>query len=296
MKAPPFDYVRVTSLAHLLDLLDEHGGDAKILAGGQSLVPVLNLRLNAPTALLDIADLAELEGIAVADGALAIGARTRHRVVEQSPEVRRHAPLIAAAMPHVAHVAIRNRGTFGGSLCLADPAAELPACCVALGASFRLLSRRGERRVAAAEFFRGLYETALEPDEVMLGADVPLAAPDERFAFAELARRHGDYAIVGLCGRCSWRDERFRELRLVFFGVEGRPVLAARAAAAAEGRAFGPAVVQDVRAALAEDLRPHDDPQTSAATRQHLAGVLAGRALAAMAQGTIDASDPAGGL
>src|SRR4051812_48060329 len=167
--------------------MERHGEDARILAGGQSLVPMLNLRLAAPEVLIDITGLEALAGISVLDGRLRIGALTCHREVERSAEVAKHCPLLTQAAPHIAHVAIRNSGTFGGSIALADPAAEWPACCLALDATLVLLSRKGERRIPAREFFKGLYATALGPAELVSSVEIPLL-PQHRSVFLELAR------------------------------------------------------------------------------------------------------------
>src|SRR5262245_17917351 len=198
MKPAPFEYHRPASLAETFDLLDRYGEDGRILAGGQSLVPTLNMRLVTPRAVIDINRLPGLSEIRVQDEGLVIGALVRQEVLERSPLVAAHAPLIAAAMPHVGHAAIRARGTLGGSLALSDPAAELPACAVALGATIRVDSRGGTRRVAAADFFRGIYTTALRPGEVITEVVVPPAGEGWRWGFQELARRHGDFALAGL--------------------------------------------------------------------------------------------------
>jgi carbon-monoxide dehydrogenase medium subunit len=267
----------------VFDALDRYGEDARILAGGQSLLAALNLRLAAPSVLIDINALDELAGVAVDRGLLRIGALTRHRTLERSPEVAQHAPLITQAIANVGHPAIRNRGTFGGSIAFADPAAELPACCVALEATIVVASRRGERRVAAREFFTGLYETALGPGELVLGAEIPVAQPASRTACLELARRHGDYAIVGVLAHAQCESARYRNVRLVFFAVGPTPRLATHACTALEGQAFSAELVEGVQAALERDLAPDGDLYHTAATKMHLARVLAGRAVAKLA-------------
>src|SRR5499427_1744558 len=216
MKAPRFAYARPASVAEALALLDRHKDDARVLAGGQSLVPMLNFRVAAPKVLVDINRIAALSGIKVTKTHVRIGALTRHVELERSPEIAKHLRLIAAAVPHIAHPAIRNRGTFGGSCALADPAAELPACALALGATFVVAGKKGERRVAAEDFFKGLYATALKPGELLIAAEFPLAKPGDRSAFGELARRHGDYAMVGVAAHAS------KGVRAVFFGVGDR--------------------------------------------------------------------------
>src|SRR5207245_1856142 len=189
MKAPRFAYARPASVAEALALLAEHKDEARVLAGGQSLVPMLNFRLAAPKVLVDINRIAALAGIKVTRNHVRIGALTRHVEIERSADVARHLPLVAAAMPHVAHPAIRNRGTFGGSCALGDPAAELPACALALGATFIAAGKKGERRIAAQDFFKGLYATALKGGELLVAAEFPLPEPGYVSAFGELARR-----------------------------------------------------------------------------------------------------------
>ena len=282
MKPAPFAYVRAASLDQVFDLLARHGDETRLLAGGQSLVPTLNLRLSAPALLIDINALDELVGIAVDDGGLRIGALTRQRTVEESDEVARHAPLLKMAMPYIAHPAIRNRGTIGGSIAFADPAAELPACAIALGARIELRGADGARQVEAAEFFRGLYETDLRPGEVVTAVTIPPCA-GYRSAIAELARRHGDYAMVGLAAHARLDGRTLGDARLVFFGVGARPMQAHAAGAALEGSEVDDATVQAAQKALADDLEPIGDLQASAATKLHLAGVLTGRVLRQLA-------------
>jgi carbon-monoxide dehydrogenase medium subunit len=263
MKAPRFAYARPASVAEALALLDRHKDDARVLAGGQSLVPMLNFRVASPKILVDINRIAALAGIKVTKSHVRIGALTRHAELERSVDIAKHLPLVAAAMPHVAHPAIRNRGTFGGSCALADPAAELPACALALGATFVVAGKKGERRIAAEDFFKGLYATALKPGELLIAAEFPLPKPGCRSAFGELARRHGDYAMVGVAAHRSGRDG----LRAVFFGVGDRPeVLQAD-------------TVDGVLSRVDTGLDPRADLHASAATKLHLAKVLAGRVL-----------------
>ncbi len=284
MKAPSFAYARPDSLAETLALLERHGEAARVLAGGQSLLASLNMRLSSPELLVDITGLKELSGIRVQNGSLRIGALTRHCEIERSAEVARHVPLLAQAVVHVAHVAIRNAGTLGGSIALADPAAEYPACALALDAALVIAGASGERRVAARDFFRALYSTALGPGELLLAAEFPLLGPGYRSAFVELARRHGDYAIVGVAAHAHIERGTVSDLRLAYLGVGATPVRAHRAAASLEGKAYGPQTVAAVQAALGDDLDPLPDLYHSAATKLHLARVLTGRALAALVQ------------
>ena len=273
MKPAPFEYHRPTSLSETFALLDQYGDDARVLAGGQSLVPTLNMRLATPRAVIDINRLPGLDGIDMTRDGLVIGALARHETVEHSALVREHAPLIAAAMPYVGHAAIRTRGTFGGSLALADPAAELPACVVALEATIRVRSRRGERDVPAAQFFRGIYTTALEPGEIITAVTVK-PAPGWRSGFDELARRHGDFALAGLAAHVRVEQDTLREARLVFFGVGTGPVRAAAAEAALVGRRADAAALAAAAEALDTDLDPPADIHGPPALRRRLARVL----------------------
>jgi carbon-monoxide dehydrogenase medium subunit len=279
VKAPRFSYVRPQSLEHALRLLAEHGDDARILAGGQSLMPVLNMRLSQPRLLIDINRIDALKGIHVRDGMVRIGALARHVEVMNSPIVGRHLPLVAEAMPHLAHAAVRNRGTFGGSIALADPSAEMPACILALGASVVVESVRGRRTIAADDFFLGLYDTARKPDELLVEVLIPEQKRERVSVFMELSRRQGDFAIAGLA--CYARCERqvVTEARLVYFGSEVKPTLALRAMAAVNGRRWTPAVREATCAALADDLDPIDNTFGRPATKLHLQRVLTQRAL-----------------
>jgi aerobic carbon-monoxide dehydrogenase medium subunit len=281
MKASAFDYVRATSVVNALELLEAHGDRAKLLSGGQSLMPAMNLRLIAPELIIDIGEIAELRSIAVRGDILAIGALARHVDLQRSPEVASHAPLLTEAIAHVAHPAIRNRGTLGGSLAHADPASELPACMVALNATIVVRSRSGERRIAAAEFFKGIYETALSAQELLVAVELPVARKNSAHFFSEFARRHGDYAIAGLAADSIVEGGVFAGLRVAFFAVGDRPVFAI-AARRLVNIAVTPAVLSDALAALGEELNPPEDQQASASMRQHLAKVLMGRCVSAL--------------
>ncbi len=283
MKPAPFAYARPESLEDAIDLLEAHGEDARVLAGGQSLMATLNMRLSAPELLVDIGRVPGLAGIEVTADGLRIGAMTRHAEVEASGLVASHAPLIARAMAHIAHPAVRNRGTFGGSIAFADPAAELPACAVALGARMTIAGRGGARTVEADAFFRGLYETALGPGDILTAIELPRAEAGWRSGFMELARRHGDYAMIGLAAHMEVADGRFGRGRLVFFAVGERPVSAARSAALLEGERWSNALGVRIAEALKEELDPFEDLNADAAMRRHLAGVLARRVLGPLA-------------
>jgi carbon-monoxide dehydrogenase medium subunit len=265
LKAPSFAYAKPRSLAETFDLLERHGEGARILAGGQSLIPSLNMRLSSPELLVDINALDELRGIEVRGGTVRIGALTTHSQVESSPEVRKHLPLIAEAVPHIAHTAIRNRGTIGGSLSLADPAAEYPACALALSAVLVISNKSQQRKVKAEAFFKGLFETDLKPGDVLTAVEFPAQQASDRSMFQELTRRHGDYAIIGLAAHRASDG-----LRLAYFGAGPTPVLAKQAASKKS--------IEEAKAALAKELNPPADLYHSSATKLHLAKVLLERA------------------
>jgi aerobic carbon-monoxide dehydrogenase medium subunit len=281
MKASAFAYARATSVENALELLADQGDRAKVLSGGQSLMPAMNLRLISPELVVDISGLAELRGIAVKDGILTIGALARHVDLLKSAEIAAHAPLLADAVTHVAHPAIRNRGTIGGSLAHADPASELPACMLALAATIIVRGPGGERRIAATEFFTGIYETALSPQELLVAVELPVAPSGSSHFFHEFARRHGDYAIVGLAVQAVIQDGRFSDLRLGFFAVGDRPLLA-RAAGKLINAPVTPALLSDALSDLADELDPQEDHQATPAMRRHLAKVLLTRCVAAL--------------
>jgi aerobic carbon-monoxide dehydrogenase medium subunit len=281
MKASAFGYARATSVGHALQLLIAHGENAKVLSGGQSLMPAMNLRLIAPEMIVDIGELAELRGIAVTGNVVQIGALTRHVDLARSPEIAAHAPLLAQAIGHVAHPAIRNKGTIGGSLANADPASELPACMVALGATIVVRGQDGERRIAAADFFTGIYQTALTAQELLIAVELPLLPADSAHFFDEFARRLGDYAIVGLAAQAIVRGGVFADFRPVFFAVGDRPALA-RAASTLLHDPVTPALLADASVALAAELEPESDQQASASMRRHLAKLLLVRCVAAL--------------
>jgi aerobic carbon-monoxide dehydrogenase medium subunit len=281
MKASAFNYARATSVANALELLVAHGDGAKVLSGGQSLMPAMNLRLISPELIVDIGAIAELRGIAVRGDVLCIGALTRHVDLQRSPEVALHAPLLTEAIPHVAHPAIRNRGTLGGSLAHADPASELPACMVALNATIVVSGQAGDRRVPAEDFFQGIYETDLSPQELLTAVELPVARKDSAHYFHEFARRHGDYAIAGLAAQAMVQGDAFDELRLVFFAVGDRPVLA-KAANRLVKTAITAEALSEASTALGQELAPEGDQQASAAMRRHLAKVLMARCVSAL--------------
>lgn len=277
MKAAPFAYKRAADVAEVCALLREHGDDAKVLAGGQTLLATLAMRLSEPAVLIDVGAIADLKGIRLAEGHVRIGAMTRHADIERSDLIANKLPLLAMAAPHIAHAAIRNRGTIGGSLAFADPAAEWPACAVALDAVLILSNGAQERRVAAGDFFQDLYLTDLRPDEIIIAVEFPLSSPERRFGFAELARRHGDYATVGVAIALNHAADAVSDCRIVFFGVGNTPVRARAAEAVLQSG--GSAGIAEAAQALAEDLQPTADLTTSAEMKLHLAGVLLRREL-----------------
>ena len=268
MKPAAFAYAKARSLDDAIRLLGAHQGEAKLLAGGQSLIATLNMRLSSPSLLIDINGVAGLDGIAVKNGMVEIGAMTRHVALERSSDIAKFAPLIARAMPHIAHPAIRNRGTISGSLAYADPAAELLACLVALAGEIDIVGPGGKRGVKADDFFKGLFETALGPHDVLSAVRFPAADAQTRVGFAELARRHGDYALVGLAAVAKAKD-----VRLVYFGVGATPVRASKAEAALAGGSVDDAV-------KALDLDPTSDLHATGDVKKHLAGVLLRRVAA----------------
>jgi carbon-monoxide dehydrogenase medium subunit len=283
VKPAPFAYHSPETLSEALELLAGLGYDGKVLAGGQSLIPVMSFRLAQPAALVDVNGLSELDVLEVTDeGGLRLGALTRLGRLERDPRVAERAPLLAAALPHVAHPQIRNRGTVGGSLAHADPAAELPALAVALDARFRLVGTAGERWVAAREFFLGLFATALAPEELLVEVVLPPLPAGTGWAFHEVARRHGDYAQVGLAARLRLDGAgRVAEARLVYLSVGDAPVEATRAAAALAGELPCVAAFEAAAAIAAEEeIDPAGDIHASAPFKRHLARVLTRRALA----------------
>lgn len=279
MKPPAFEYVAAESVEEATARLAEYGDDARPIAGGQSLVPMMNFRLVSPAVLVDIRRIAPPDAIGEADGHVRIGALTRHRALETSPLIRDRFPVLAAAMTHVAHLAIRNRGTIGGSLCHADPAAELPAMAVLLDARIHTAHCGGERTVEAGAFFEGALWTALEDGEIVTRIDFPLLPPGTGWGFREFARRHGDFALAGAAATVTGSAGRAAEVRIALFGVGETPVRAAAAEALLTGTGFEPDAVAAAIDALRNAVDPDDDLHASADYRRHLAGILAGRAL-----------------
>jgi len=274
MKAPNFDYQSPETLEAALELLTNE--DAAPLAGGQSLIPMMNFRIAAPEVLIDLNGITDLAGIEVAEGWINIGAMTRYQEIENAKEILEFAPLIRAALPHIAHSAIRNRGTIGGSCALADPAAEMPALLLALGGEISLRSQSGARRIAADDFFLGFYETSKAEDELVTAIHVPVPAAGQRFGFHEITRRHGDYAMAG-CAIAATAD--LAEARIAFFGVSDRAVRALEVEAALAGSDGGEAALNSAFEALSE-IDFSADLHASEAMKKHLSGVALRRAWA----------------
>jgi carbon-monoxide dehydrogenase medium subunit len=282
MKPAPFQYYAPTSVEEALAHLAQHGWDAKVLAGGQSLVPMMNFRLAQPSVLVDLNNVGELFYIQAArDGGLELGAMTRQRQVERDPLVAERAPLIHNVMPKVAYPQIRSRGTFGGSIAHADPSAELVAASVALRGRFRLRSKKGERWVPADEFFVGLFTTVLEPEELLVEVALPPMPPRSGWSFLEVARRHHDFALVGVTAVVSLdKQGRCEETRLVYFSVGDGPVEAHQAAEILKGQEPTPESIREAAETAGDkDLDPNSDINASAEYRRHLAKVLGRRAL-----------------
>jgi carbon-monoxide dehydrogenase medium subunit len=284
MKARNFRYVRPASLQEAYRMLAEAGGEAVPIAGGQSLLAGLNMRLSSPKVLVDIGNLAELTGQSYADGMVRLGALTRHRDLLSSAIVRAHLPLLAEAAPHIGHIAIRNRGTIGGSLAYADPAAELPACAVALGATLVLGSAKGERQVKAEDFFKGLFETDLRAGELIVEVKFPEVPTGTSTGFAELSRRHGDFALVGVAALAILRAGEIESARIVYFGCIDRARVAASVSAALSGAAVPLEDASPYAAAIRNDVKPDDTPGLRADTKLHMATVLTRRALNSMVE------------
>jgi CO/xanthine dehydrogenase FAD-binding subunit len=283
MKPAPFEYFAPTHVGEALDLLADYGDEAKILAGGQSLMPLMNMRLARPRVVIDINRLAELVYVSpCADGTFAIGALTRQRAVERSSLLQAHYPLLVATMPCIGHVQIRNRGTIGGSIAHADPAAELPALSLALEAEFVVQSAIRQRVIAAAEFFRTYLTTALEPVEMLTEVRFPAWKRQWQWGFQEVCRRDGDFALVGTVALLQMDDDAVcREARLTMFGVGGTPLRLQRVEKMLVGRSIDDGVLKDVARAVAETLEPDSDIHASAEYRREVGGVVARRALEA---------------
>ena len=279
MKSPSFSYVRPSQLSEVLSLLQAQGDRVRLLAGGQTLLTTLNMRLSEPELLIDLQSVQELKGITLNDTTISIGAMVTHDEVAQSAIVAQHAPLLTDAAPHIAHQAIRNLGTFGGSIAYGDPAAEWPACLLALNGEVVAVSVRGTRRIAAADFFTGLYSTALQADELILACEIPTASAQLWTSFQELARRHGDYAVVGLAAAARTHQTALQEVRLAWIGAGDQPLRSTATEQVLESAPLSEPLIAKAIACLKTELAPRADMTHSTPAKLHLAAVLLQRAL-----------------
>jgi CO/xanthine dehydrogenase FAD-binding subunit len=281
MKPPTFDYIAADSIAMAVAALAGAGDDAKIIAGGQSLVPMLNFRMLRPSILVDINRIAGLDAIEETNGAIRVGALTRHYQLETSPLVARYLPVLSCAMTHVAHLAIRNRGTIGGSLAHADPAAELPMMALLLDAELHIASASGERTVAARDFFLGALTVDLASGEIITGIVLPKLPPHTGWGFDEVARRHGDFALAAVAATLTMSGGVIEQARIALTGVGAKALRAHEAEGLLVGHALEPDLVSRAVEAVRAAIEPETDLHASSDYRRHLAGVLTGRALAA---------------
>ena len=282
MKAAAVSYTRPSQLTDVLQLLAQHGDEARLLAGGQTLLATLNMRLSEPTLLIDLQSVTALKGLSVTGDVLRIGALVTHTEIENSTLIAQRAPLLTAAAPHIAHRAIRNLGTFGGSIAYGDPAAEWPACLLAMNGVVLARSIKGTRRIPADDFFTGLYTTALAADEIIEACEIPIAPagdPAQRFSFTELARRHGDYAVVGLAATATVEGEHIEHIRLAWIGVGSVPMRATGCENALRSQPLTPQTVTHAVNTLRAELSPLADLTHSEAAKKQLACVLLKRAL-----------------
>jgi len=282
MKAAAFDYVKPESLTEALGLLAEAGEDARLIAGGQTLLATLNMRLSEPSILIDITNLSELKGIKLDGKCLRIGALVTHTEIEDSDLIAKHAPLLKAAVPHIAHRAIRNLGTWGGSLAYGDPAAEWPACSLTLDATMIIHGPSGERKVAAKDFFIDLYTTSLASDDILVATEIPVSDGAQVFCFHELARRHGDYAVAGLAAVAQKQGDVLTQCKFTFFSVGATPVMAFKAQALIDGKKLNEQLISDAVKVARAEIETIADLTNSAEAKQHLVGVLIERALKQM--------------
>jgi carbon-monoxide dehydrogenase medium subunit len=279
MKSAAFDYVKPKALQEALSLLEQGGDDAQLIAGGQTLLATLNMRLSEPMVLIDITDIAELKGISVVGNSLRIGALVTHTEIEDSELVAKHAPLLKAAAPHIAHRAIRNLGTWGGSLAYGDPAAEWPACSLTLQATMIIHGPAGERRISAKDFFIDLYTTSLESDEILVATEIPLADENTVFYFHELARRHGDYAVAGLAAVAQKQGDVLTNCGFTFFSVGATPMMAIKAQDSVNGQRLSDELIAKAVTEARNEIDAIADITNSAEAKQHLIGVLLERGL-----------------
>jgi carbon-monoxide dehydrogenase medium subunit len=281
MKPAPFEYHAPRTLEEALSLKREHGDEGKALAGGQSLIPAMNFRVAQPSLLIDLNKLEDLRGIRKENGELRIGAMTRQSTAEHDDLVAKHSPLLHEAIPNIAHSQIRNRGTIGGSLAHADPASELPAVALALGSRFRAQNADGERWLEVGDFFAGMFYVGLEPDELLVEIAFPEMAPNTGWAFMEIARRAGDYAMAGLAALLTMEGDKIDKAKLVYLNVGDGPVEAVQAQNSLQGVAANEAAFAEAAAlASQEDIDPYGNVHASPEYQRHLVNVLTQRALA----------------
>jgi aerobic carbon-monoxide dehydrogenase medium subunit len=280
MKPAPFKYIAAASLEHALSLKEEHGDEAKLLAGGQSLIPAMNFRLARPAVVIDINEIEALAGVRAQAGAVLVGSLTRYRALQRDEVFGRQFPLIGEALPHIAHPQIRNRGTIGGNLSHADPASELPAIALALRARFHVRSAKRERWIEAADFFTGALTTDLQPDEMLVEIEWPSPKPRSGSCFMEIARRRGDFAIAGVAAMVTLdKRDKCSEIRLALCGVGETPVDASAAADGLIGQSPGEQAIRDAAAVLQGMVEPAGNVHATADYQRHVVGVLAERAL-----------------
>jgi aerobic carbon-monoxide dehydrogenase medium subunit len=292
MKAAAFDYRKVQTIDQAIGLLQDFGDNAKLIAGGQSLLPSLNMRLSAPELLIDLNGVDELKGIQVRtennQEIIFLGAMTTHTEIEDSAVVAEKLPLLKKAVPHIAHRAIRNLGTWGGSIVYGDPAAEWPACAIALGGVMVIAGPEGRRKIAAKDFFIDLYTTDLQANEILLGTEFTLSKLQTKDYFDELARRHGDYAIAGLTVQIEHLDDVIKAARIVYFSIASTPIVAAQAQTLLVGTSLQninhPDLVLQCQIAVRSEIQTMSDLTNSAKMKTHLIGVLIERALVSLAK------------
>ncbi len=284
MKPPPFDYHRPNTVGEALELLARFAGDASILAGGQSLVPMMNMRLAEPPVLIDINRIPQLTGVVSEAEGFVVGAMTRQRAIEESPVLRNGQPLLLEAVSHIGHVMVRNRGTIGGSLAHADPAAELGVVALALGVEIVLQSSKGKRVIPADQFFFGPFMTARQDNEMITEVRIPARAPGSGWAFLELARTYGNFAVAAACAIVELTEGTISNVRLVLGGVAPTPVRAPEAESLFEGKSPSGGAFREVAEAVDATIQPTDDAQATAEYRRSVAKVLAGRALQVAAE------------
>jgi carbon-monoxide dehydrogenase medium subunit len=288
MKLPPFDYEAPETVSDAVELLAEYGDEASVLAGGQSLIPLLALRLARPAVLIDINGVTQLSGVSAVDGWLAIGAMTREYVAEESESVTDTVPLLAAALPFIGHEAIRSRGTIGGSLAHADPAAELPAVARALDAEFVVRGPAGERVIPASEWFEGYLMTSRRPDELLVEVRFPTAAGGTGVSFQEVARRHGDFAIVGLAASLTLSHGAISDARLAFAGLSDVPVRADAVEDLLVGERPSTELFDEAARRATTDVDPPGDLHGSSDYRKTVAAALVRRGLRAAAEHALE--------